>query len=137
MLSFAHGVSSEDLLGFLDKDGQKPALTYSIPNTAIEVCQSMTFVSRVTATPEQEDEVASVFEGTGSVIKVPFNQLMPGTALASCGIAYALRYIRAASEGGGVPGFYARAAVKTVSQTVKRPAALLEAHATHPEQEID
>ncbi|MDD7624099.1 MAG: NAD(P)-binding domain-containing protein, partial [Bacteroidales bacterium] len=99
IVSFAPGVSPEDLLGFLEKDGQKPALTYSIPNTAIEVCQSMTFVSRVTATPEQEDEVASVFEGTGSVMKVPFNQLMPGTALASCGIAYALRYIRAASEG--------------------------------------
>ena len=61
IVSFAPGVSPEDLLGFLEKDGQKPALTYSIPNTAIEVCQSMTFVSRVTATPEQEDEVASVF----------------------------------------------------------------------------
>ena len=137
IVSFAPGVPPEDLLGFLEKDGQKPALTYSIPNTAIEVCQSMTFVSRVTATSEQEDEVASVFEGTGLVMKVPFNQLMPGTALASCGIAYALRYIRAASEGGVELGFYARDAVKIVSQTVKGAAALLEAHGTHPEQEID
>ncbi|MGN1215439.1 MAG: pyrroline-5-carboxylate reductase family protein [Candidatus Cryptobacteroides sp.] len=137
IVSFAPGVSPEDMLGFLDRDGEKPALTYSIPNTAIEVCQGMTFVSRVSASEEQEDEVASLFECTGLVMKVPFRQLMPGTALASCGIAYALRYIRAASEGGVELGFYASDAVRIVSQTVKGAAALLEAHGTHPEQEID
>ncbi|MGN0201480.1 MAG: pyrroline-5-carboxylate reductase family protein [Candidatus Cryptobacteroides sp.] len=137
IVSFAPGVSPEDLLGFLDKDGEKPSLTYSIPNTAIEVCEGITFVSSVSASPEQEDAVASVFEGTGTVMKVPFKQLMPGTALASCGIAYALRYIRAASEGGVELGFRASDAVKIVSRTVRGAAALLDAHGTHPEQEID
>ena len=137
IVSFAPGVTPEDLLGFLEKKDETPSLTYVIPNTAIEVCESMTFVCGITSTPEQESEVAAVFEGTGRVMAVPFKQLMPGTALASCGIAYALRYIRAAAEGGVELGFYAKDATAIVSQTVKGAAALLEAHGTHPEQEID
>lgn len=137
IVSFAPGVAPEDMLGFLDKGGVKPSLTYVIPNTAIEVCESMTFVSAVTATAEQEAGIVSLFEGTGTVMAVPFKQMMPGTALASCGIAYALRYIRAASEGGVELGFYAKDASMIVAQTVKGAAALLQAHGTHPEQEID
>ena len=137
IVSFAPGVTPEDMLGFLDKEGRKPSLTYVIPNTAIEVCESMTFVSGINVSADQEAAVAALFEGTGQVMVVPFKQLMPGTALASCGIAYALRYIRAAAEGGVELGFYAKDATKIVAQTVKGAAALLEAHGSHPEQEID
>lgn len=81
--------------------------------------------------------VAGLFEGTGKVKIVPLGQLMAGTALASCGIAYALRYIRASAEGGVEMGFRAKDAEEIVAQTVKGAGALLEAHGSHPEEEID
>ena len=42
-----------------------------------------------------------------------------GTALASSGIAFALRYIRAAIEGGVELGFYPKQAQEIVVHTVK------------------
>ena len=58
-------------------------------------------------------------------------------ALASCGIAYAFRYIRAASEGGVELGFKAHQTQEIVMQTLKGAVALLEADNLHPEEAID
>ena len=63
--------------------------------------------------------------------------LFLATALASCGIAYALRYIRAASEGGVQLGFKADDATRIVAQTVKGAVSLLVSSGKHPEQLID
>ncbi|MBO5880892.1 MAG: pyrroline-5-carboxylate reductase, partial [Paraprevotella sp.] len=60
-----------------------------------------------------------------------------GTALASCGIAYAMRYLRAAMEGGVELGFYPNDAQKIVMQTMKGAVELLQAKGSHPETEID
>jgi len=57
--------------------------------------------------------------------------------VASCGTAFALRYARAATEGGVELGLYPHQALEAVLQTVKGAADLLEARGTHPEQEID
>ena len=133
VVCMAPGVKPGDLAGYLGGAG----VVYVIPNTAIECCESMTFVSAAGATPEAERMVAGLFEGTGKVKIVPLGQLMAGTALASCGIAYALRYIRASAEGGVEMGFRAKDAEEIVAQTVKGAGALLEAHGSHPEEEID
>ena len=60
-----------------------------------------------------------------------------GTTLASCGIAYAMRYIRAAAEGGVELGFKADDAKRIVMQTVEGAVKLLEATGLHPEAAID
>ena len=60
-----------------------------------------------------------------------------GTALASCGIAFALRYIRAAIEGGIELGFYPKEAQEIVAQTVLGAARLLLESQNNPEVEID
>ncbi|MBR6631322.1 MAG: pyrroline-5-carboxylate reductase, partial [Alistipes sp.] len=60
-----------------------------------------------------------------------------GTSLASCGIAYALRYIRAAMEGGVELGFRADDAKRIVMQTLRGAADILAANNSHPEAEID
>ena len=57
--------------------------------------------------------------------------------LASCGTAFALRYVRASAEGGVELGLYPKEALEAVLQTVRGAADLLEAHGTHPEAEID
>ncbi|MBP5235107.1 MAG: pyrroline-5-carboxylate reductase, partial [Bacteroidales bacterium] len=64
-------------------------------------------------------------------------QLPAATALASCGIAYAMRYVRAASEGGVELGFKADLAEKIVLQTMRGAVDLLKASGNHPEAEID
>jgi pyrroline-5-carboxylate reductase len=60
-----------------------------------------------------------------------------GTALASCGIAFALRYIRAAIEGGVELGFYPKQAQEIVAHTVKGAVDLLLENKSNPEIEID
>ena len=57
--------------------------------------------------------------------------------LASCGIAYAMRYIRAASEGGVELGFKADDAKKIVLQTLRGAVELLAETGLHPEAAID
>ena len=60
-----------------------------------------------------------------------------GTALASSGIAFALRYIRAAIEGGVELGFYPKQAQEIVVHTVKGATDLLLENKSNPEMEID
>ena len=60
-----------------------------------------------------------------------------GTALASCGIAFAFRYIRAAMEGGIELGFRPDQARDIVLQTFKGASVLLQTNGNHPEKEID
>lgn len=134
----AAGIQGKDLLSWLDKgDGVMPSLVYIIPNTAIEVLESMTFIAPVSCSQEQTAMMEELFGKTGSAIVTDEVHLKAGTALASCGIAYAFRYIRAAAEGGVELGFRASDAAHIVAQTVKGAASLLEAHKSHPEVEID
>lgn len=104
-----------------------------MPNTAVSLCKSMTFI----VTSGEDRKVTVLFSRLGDV-KVIEEKLFPAaTALASCGIAYALRYIRAATEGGVELGFRAADAQAIVAQTVKGAAALLDAEGAHAETEID
>lgn len=145
IISVAPGVRGEDLVSWLSCPSATsksatdtvPSISYLIPNTAIELCESMSFIAPVTASEEELARIEDLFEGTGRSMIVPASKMMAGTALASCGIAYALRYIRAASEGGVEMGFYAKEAEQIVAQTVKGAAAILQAHGSHPEEEID
>ena len=73
----------------------------------------------------------------GSTLLTDEQHLAAGTTLASCGIAYAMRYIRAASEGGVELGFKADDAKAIVMQTMKGAVELLEASGMHPEAAID
>ncbi|WP_303037550.1 pyrroline-5-carboxylate reductase dimerization domain-containing protein, partial [uncultured Duncaniella sp.] len=59
------------------------------------------------------------------------------TSIASCGIAYALRYIRAAMEGSVELGIRAPLAQEMIVQTLIGAASLLQEPGTHPETEID
>jgi pyrroline-5-carboxylate reductase len=73
----------------------------------------------------------------GQTIITEERLLGAGTTLASCGIAYAMRYVRAASEGGVELGFKAGEAQKIVMQTMRGAVELLQATGMHPEAAID
>lgn len=134
IVSMAPGVKSGDILSWLP-EGAK--LAYAIPNTAIEFGESMTFIAPVTTSGEETALLKEVFDKAGETIIVSEKMLIPGTSLASCGIAYALRYIHAAAQGGVELGFFADDAVRIVSQTVRGASEILRSRGSHPEAEID
>ena len=136
-ISIAAGVSISDLQGLLDKDGEKPVIFRIIPNTAIDVLQSVSTIASCGATKEQEAEIVEIFSELGKAFLVPESQLNAMMSLSSCGIAYAFRYIRAAMEGGVEMGIYPNVAKDVVIQTLRGAIDLLETNDSHPEVEID
>ena len=115
----------------------QPAIFRVIPNTAISVGESMTFVAADGATEEQTELIVKIFEYMGEAMLVSEKILEVGMVLASCGIAFALRYVRAAVEGGVELGVPAQQATRIVAATLKGAAELLLRNDSHPEQEID
>ena len=100
--------------------------------------ESMTFiVPMAEAQPQQTDQVKELFDSMGKSILTDEQHLAAGTTLASCGIAYAMRYVRAASEGGVELGFKADEAKQIVMQTMRGAVELLQATGLHPEAAID
>lgn len=134
LVSVAAGVSGEQLLQW---SGGECSVFIAIPNIAIAQRQSMTFITPVKALDESLACVSGFFDEMGQNCLCDEAHLQAGMALASCGIAYAFRYIRAASEGGVELGFKARQAQEIVMQTLKGAVALLEAEGLHPEEAID
>ncbi|MCR5159946.1 MAG: NAD(P)-binding domain-containing protein [Prevotella sp.] len=136
LVVIAAGVPSKNIQEWLG--AQCPPLFLCIPNIAIAQLQSMTFLVPCAAvTQQQRDLVTALFEKMGQVIITDEQHLAAGTTLASCGIAYAMRYIRAASEGGVELGFKADDAKHIVMQTIRGAVELLQASGMHPEQAID
>lgn len=145
--SIAGGVSLDKIEGMLFKEPLDTRLAngtslpcpifHITPNTAIAFGQSMTFVSSRGSTPELDERIVALFRELGDAMYIDERLMNAATALASCGIAYALRYVRAATEGGVELGFRASDAKQIVAQTLRGAAALLEAEGTHPEVEID
>lgn len=109
----------------------------AIPNIAIAQLASMTFVVPVQCSGTETQQVLQLFNAVGQTLITDEQHLPAGTTLASCGLAYALRYIRAASEGGVELGFRADDAKDIVAQTVEGAVRLLKTTGMHPEQAID
>lgn len=136
--SMVGGLGIAQLSAWLDKGcGTLPATYLIIPNTAIATMSSMTFIASARATKDQERHIEDIFNELGVAMVVDESQIAAGTSLASCGIAYALRYIRAAMEGGVELGFRADDAKRIVMQTMRGAVDILAANGTHPEVEID
>ena len=109
----------------------------AMPNTAADVGESVTAICGVNATEAQREQVSSLFNTIGMSLIIDESLMESATILGACGIAYALRFIRAMIQGGIEVGFDAGTATAIVSQTVKGAAELLIQKGGHPEQEID
>lgn len=117
--------------------GDETRIIRAMPNTAMKVRESMTCLSSANATAADVNMVQSLFNTMGQSIIIEENMMSAATALCACGIAFFLRTIRAASQGGVEIGFHAGDALKIAAQTALGAAKLLTEHKTHPEQEID
>jgi len=137
IVSIAAGVTFDELTFHLYKNNEKVTIFRVIPNTAIAVRSSMTFISAYNASDEQSELILQIFKELGHAMLVEERLMMAGTSLASSGIAFALRYIRAAIEGGVELGFYPQEAQSIVVHTVKGAIDLLLENKSNPEAEID
>ena len=108
-----------------------------IPNTAIEILQSMTFVVAAKENMPQTELINGIFDKLGTSMIIPESQLAACTALASCGIAFAMRYVQASAQGGVEIGVKASDAQKIVGHTMIGAAKLLLEKGAHPATEID
>jgi pyrroline-5-carboxylate reductase len=122
---------------FRDKLGDQLRIVRAMPNTAMKVRASMTCLSAVNATEEDKNMVQAIFDTMGQCIWIPEDMMSAATALCACGIAFFLRTVRAASQGGVEIGFHAHDALKIAAQTAYGAARLLIVNGTHPEEEID
>ncbi len=134
IVSVVSGVSTKDVSDRLVKNVQ---VVRAMPNTAIAIGASMTCIASTNASEKNIETVQSLFETVGEVIQIHEELMTAATALNACGIAFFLRAIRAASQGGVEIGFHAEDALRMASQTAKGAASLLLEGNTHPENEID
>jgi pyrroline-5-carboxylate reductase len=109
----------------------------AMPNTAIAIQESVTCLCHQGGSKKQEDYVNELFDQLGVSINIDEKLMDAATVLGACGIAYALRFIRASTQGGIEIGFDAKTANLIAAQTVKGAAELLLKLNRHPEEEID
>ena len=136
IISVAAGISLREMEQHLAAPTQ-PVLFRAMPNTAVAVLDGVTFICQQNATEEQTSMVDRLFGALGYTVVTDEQHLAAGTALASCGIAFAMRYIRAAMEGGVELGFRPEEAARIVEHTVHGAASLLLQSGMHPEVAID
>lgn len=111
---------------------------YVIPNIAAEFGASMSFIaSGVQTSKESLEAVERLYKLVGDTLVVTENLVAPGMMMASCGIAYVMRYIRAQMEGGCEMGFYPQQAKQIALQTMQGAVSLLRETGLHPEAAID
>ncbi|MEJ6981025.1 pyrroline-5-carboxylate reductase [Pedobacter sp. P351] len=134
IISVITGVTCKDIKAKLSENIQ---VVRAMPNTAISIGQSMTCITTDSARKENLNLTEKLFETVGSVVQIHEDLMSSATALCACGIAFFLRAIRAASQGGVEIGFHAEDALKMAVQTAKGAADLLLVNGSHPEHEID
>jgi pyrroline-5-carboxylate reductase len=137
LVSVAAGVSLDMIGGWLKYGADGCVMMRAMPNTAISIGESMTLLCTQNASDQQIATVQSLFDRIGRTAVVQERLMGAATALCSCGIAYAMRYVRAATEGAVELGIYPSQAREYVLQTLRGAVALLEATGANPEVEID
>ena len=83
------------------------------------------------------EEATRLYSALGGVWWVGEKELNAGMALASCGIAYALKYLKSATDGGVELGLKPALAREIVAQTMIGAASLVKENSSSPDAEID
>lgn len=134
LVSCVTGVTSGHIFKGLDK---QPTLFRVMPNTGVSIQESMSCIASFNENAEHRELIKLIFSQLGKVLFIPEEQMPAATALAGCGIAFALRFIRAAIQAGVEIGFSADDAKLMAAQITKGAAQLILANNSHPEAEID
>jgi pyrroline-5-carboxylate reductase len=133
-VSFAAGVTLNQLALVT---GKRP-LFRVIPNTAMAICQSMSCIAVSDETnTDHQNTVLQLFTRVGKAMIIDEALIDAATVVASCGTAFALRYLRAAMAAAVEIGFRPAVAEAMIAQTMLGAALLVSELGNHPEVEID
>jgi len=113
------------------------AVVRAMPNTAVAIRESMTCLAADSGDFGAIEAAQPIFETLGKTLVLDEEQMIAATALGACGIAFFLRAIRAASQGGIEIGLHTDEALLIAAQTARGAASLLLSRKEHPEDEID
>lgn len=134
LISVVSGAFIADLKKFVPESCK---IIRAMPNTAIAIKQSMTCLCSEDKNDPALQVAIKIFDCLGKTIVIDESQMNAATALCACGIAFFLRAIRAASQGGIEIGFHSEQALFMAAQTALGAAALLLSSESHPEKEVD
>lgn len=134
IISVVSGASIKAIKNHLGKDIE---VVRVMPNTAIAIQESMTCISADNKNGEALKVAEEIFSQVGKTLVIDEELMIPATALCACGIAFFLRAVRAASQGGIEIGFHSEEALLMAAQTAKGAATLLLSGKAHPESEVD
>ncbi len=134
LVSTVTGVTTTEIAAQLQKE---IPIVRSMPNTAIAIGASMTCLCALNASNVQLNLIKRLFDGLGKTMIIEERLMKAATVLAASGIAFFMRYVRAATQGGIQLGFDAEEAQLIAVQTARGGASLLLENESHPEIEID
>lgn len=135
LVSTITGVTTEEMA--VNLNGKNVPIVRAMPNTAIAIGASMTCLCARNVSENQLKLVKQLFDSLGETLLIEERLMKAATVLAASGIAFFMRYLRAATQGGIQLGFDAEESQSIAVQTAKGAALLLQKHDSHPEMEID
>lgn len=130
-------VSGASIASIRNTVGPTLPVVRAMPNLGARIWESMTCLAADAQSEGALPAVEEVFDGLGVTARIDEDQVNPATALCACGVAFFLRAIRAAAQGGIEIGFHADDAIRMAAQTAKGAAELVLTNGSHPETEID
>ena len=134
IISVVTGVTIAEIRKHIEKN---IPIVRAMPNTAIAIRESMTCLASQGEQQDALEKAELIFGAVGKTLIISESHMIPATAVAACGVAFFLRSIRAASQGGIEIGFHTDEALVLAAQTARGAASLLLHSETHPESEID
>lgn len=134
LVSVITGVSIKTIADKLDT---RVPIIRAMPNTAIAIGESMTCLAAEADSKAYLPEVEEIFNALGETLVIEERLMQAATVHGASGIAFFMRYLRAATQAGVQMGFESEEAQMIAVQTAKGAAALIQANHSHPEVEID
>lgn len=134
LVSVITGVSISSISASLDT---RLPIIRAMPNTAIAIGESMTCLAAEDDSKAYLPEVKELFDALGETLVIEERLMQAATVHGASGVAFFMRYLRAATQAGVQMGFESEEAQLIAVQTAKGAAALLQANHSHPEVEID
>ena len=120
-----------------DQVGEGICVVRAMPNTATAIRESMTCLCSENASEAQMEIVTKIFKAIGETIVIEEQLMQAATVLGASGIAFFLRFLRAATQGGIQMGFHPHEAQLIAVQTALGATKLVSERHNHPEIEID
>lgn len=134
IVSIVAGIATNELESMFGKDR---SYFYIIPNTAIKVGKGISFIAHKNAGEKDIRIVEEIFGLLGKSVVIEERLMSAATALCSCGIAYAYKFVQAFTQAGVELGFKPQVALSYSIETISGAMKMLDVNGTDPQTEIN